>query len=85
MKALTSHPHDQGITYFEHWAFAMAIAWRLLASASAFAVHALLPFIGIERRLDLEATADFLAERNRFIELAATKGELGHDAPSLVV
>ncbi len=71
MKPLTEHPHKQGVTYFEHWAFAMGIAWRLLTSVAAFALHALLPFISIEPRLDLEATAAFLAERNHFIETAA--------------
>jgi hypothetical protein len=71
MKAFTQHPHKQGVTYFEHWNFAMGIAWRLLASVTAFMLHAVLPFITIEPRLDLEATARFLAERNYFIETAA--------------
>ncbi len=74
MNVLTEHPHQQGVTYFEHWAFAMGIAWRLLTSVVAFALHAILPFISIEPRLDLEATAAFLAERNQFIETAAAKG-----------
>ena len=74
MNAFTEHPHEQGVTYFEHWAFAMGIAWRLLASVVAFALHAILPFISIEPRLDLEATAAFLAERNHFIETAAATG-----------
>ena len=71
MNRLTEHPHQQGVTYFEHWTFAMGIAWRLLYSVVAFALHAILPFVTIEPRLDLEATAAFLAERNRFIEAAA--------------
>ena len=74
MNALTEHPHQQGVTYFEHWAFAMGIAWRLLTTVVAFALHAMLPFIFIEPRLDLEATAAFLAERNQFIETAAANG-----------
>ena len=49
----------------------MGIALRLLCSAAAFTVHALLPFISIKPRLDLEATSIFLLERNRFIETAA--------------
>lgn len=85
MRVFTKHPHDQGITYLEHWAFAMGIAWRLLTSVFAFAVHALLPFISIERRLDLEATAGFLAERNRYIEVAAMVGNGSHDATSLAL
>ena len=85
MKTFTKHPHDQGITYLEHWAFAMGIAWRLLTSVCAFAAHALLPCIAIERRLDLEATADFLAERNRFIGMAAMAGKDSHDVPPLAV
>ena len=74
MNAFTQHPHAQGVTYFEHWGFAMGIAWRLLASVFAFTLHALLPFITIARRFDLEATSAFLLERNRFIESAAAAG-----------
>ena len=84
--ALTDHPHEQGVTYFEHWAFAMGIAWRLLSTVVAFALHAVLPFISIEPRLDLEATAAFLAERNHFIETAAASGlarPVPHNTPAL--
>ncbi len=65
---LAAHPHRQGLTYLEHWLFAMRIAGRLLATVVAFAVHAVLPFIHIEPRLDLESTTAFLLERNRWIE-----------------
>lgn len=71
MTIFTQHPHDQGISYFEHWAFAMGIAWRLLRSVIAFSVHALLPCKTIERQLDLQATSAYLLERNDFIETAA--------------
>ena len=74
MTIFTQHPHDQGITYFGHWAFAMGIAWRLLRSAVAFAIHGTLPWITIEKRLDLEATSAYLLERNDFIEAAAEAG-----------
>lgn len=86
MNALTEHPHQQGVTYFEHWAFAMGIALRLLSSVVAFALHSVLPFIAIEPRLDLEATAAFLAERNHFIETAAATGLVRptpHNTPAL--
>ncbi len=71
MTIFTQHPHDQGITYSEHWGFAMGIAWRLFRSALAFAIHAQMPWITIEKQLDLEATSVFLQERNAFIETAA--------------
>ena len=45
MTIFTQHPHDQGITYLEHWGFAMGIAWRLFRSVVAFAVHATMPWI----------------------------------------
>ena len=77
MTILTQHPNDQGISYFEHWAFAMGIAWRLLRSVMAFAVHAVLPFISIERQLDLEATSIYLLQRNDFIEAAAAADRSG--------
>jgi hypothetical protein len=70
MNLFTAHPHQQGISYVEHWRFAMGIAWRLLISVAAFAMHAILPFISIGPRLDLEATAAFLSERNRWIQTA---------------
>ena len=82
MTILTQHPNDQGISYFEHWAFAMGIAWRLLRSVVAFAVHALLPFVSIERQLDLEATSTYLLQRNDFIEAAAEAG--GADPPRVL-
>jgi hypothetical protein len=77
MTIFTEHPHAQGVTYFEHWSFAIGIAWRLLRSVLAFSLHALLPFITIARQFDLEATSTFLLERNDFIEAAAASG---HDA-----
>ena len=78
MTIFTQHPHEQGISYFEHWAFAMGIAWRLLRSVIAFAVHAALPWITIEKKLDLQATSAYLLQRNDFIETAARNG--GPDA-----
>ena len=70
MNPFTAHPHHQGVTYFEHWRFAMGIACRLLMSVLAFAAHAILPSISINPRFDLEATAAYLTERNRWIETA---------------
>lgn len=74
MTLFTEHPHAQGVSYIEHWFFAIGIAWRLFRSVLAFALHAVLPFITIRRKFDLEATSAFLLERNHFIETAAAKG-----------
>ena len=71
MSVFTQHPHDQRMSYFEHWSFAVGIAWRLFRSVIAFALHALLPCIRIEKKLDLEATSNYLLERNAFIRDAA--------------
>ena len=76
MTVFTKHPHEQGVSYLEHLGFAIDIAGRLLASVIAFTVHALLPFITIDRRYDLEATSAFLLERNHFIETAAAAGRI---------
>ena len=73
MNPFTEHTKQQGVTYLEHWFFAMGIAWRLFNSVTAFVVHALFPFIDIERRLDLEATSAFLLERNDWIENAGER------------
>ena len=70
LSIFTAHPHRQGVSYLEHWCFAMGIAWRLLGSVAAFALHALLPILSIAPQHDLEATAAYLAERNRWIEAA---------------
>ncbi len=78
MNPFATHPRQQGVTYVEHWCFAMGIAYHLLTSVVAFAVHAILPFIPIEPRLDLESTAAYLTERNRWIETA--KGTVQADA-----
>jgi len=71
MNPFTRHPRQQGVSYAEHLRFALVVAWRLSKSVIAFAVHAMLPFISIPRELDLEASAGFLLERNRWIESAA--------------
>jgi hypothetical protein len=68
MNPFTEHTKDQGVTYWEHCSFAMGIALRLMSCVSAFALHAVFPFIGIEKHLDLEATATYLQERNDWIE-----------------
>ena len=76
MTVFTQHPNEQGMTYFAHWVFAMGIAWRLLRSVVAFAVHALLPCVGIAKQLDLEATSAYLLRRNDFVEAAAQAGRV---------
>lgn len=83
MTIFTQHPHDQGISYFQHWVFAMGIAWRLLRSATAFAVHAALPCITIDKQLDLEATSAYLLTRNDFIEAAAQLSRADNDVQPL--
>jgi hypothetical protein len=75
MNIFNQHPHEQGVSYFEHLDFAVGVAWRLLTSVVSFTLHALFPFITIKRQYDLEATSAFLLERNSFIESAAAKGQ----------
>lgn len=85
MNPFTAHPHRQGVSYFEHWRFAMGIAFRLLASVVAFAAHAILPSISIKPDLDLEATAAYLAERNRWIETARDTAHSGVSSDLVVL
>ena len=68
MNPFTQHTQQQGVTYLQHLSFATGIAWRLLSSVIAFAVHAIFPFIDIDKTLDLEAMVDYLQERNNWIE-----------------
>jgi hypothetical protein len=76
MNPFTQHTNQQGVTYWEHWCFAMGISWRLFNSVSALTLHAIFPFMEIEKRLDLEATAAFLLERNDWIENASKHDEI---------
>ncbi|MEJ2176351.1 MAG: DUF6356 family protein [bacterium] len=85
MNPFTSHPHRQGFSYLEHWCFAMGVAWRLLSAAAAFALHAMLPFISISPRLDLEASAAYLAERNRWIEAVHRRARVQAQPQAAVV
>ena len=71
MNPFTQHTNQQGVSYWQHGCFAMGIAWRLFNSVSAFMLHAIFPFIDIDKRLDLEATSEFLIERNNWIESAS--------------
>jgi hypothetical protein len=88
MNPMTKHTQEQGVTYWEHWGFAMGIAFRLFISVTAFAIHAMLPFISIESGHDLEATAAFLKERNHWIESAKrskySRSEPVHNATRLI-
>ena len=79
MNPFTTHTTKQGVTYREHWGFAMGIAYRLLTSVIAFTIHALLPFISIDPSHDLEATAEFLEERNHWIETARDRQHDHHE------
>lgn len=71
MNPFTQHTQQQGVTYLQHLFFATGIAWRLSSTVIAFAAHAIFPFIDIDKTLDLEATIDYLQERNHWIESAA--------------
>lgn len=68
MNIFTEHTQQQGVTYIEHLMFAMGIAKRLLNSVIAFTLHAIFPFIDINKKLDLEHTARFIEEQNTWIE-----------------
>lgn len=70
MNPFTAHTQQQGVTYTEHWCFAMGIACRLLVSVVVLTLHAIMPFIPIAPRHDLEAMTAFLVERNKWIESA---------------
>ena len=68
MNIFTKHTQQQGVTYMEHLGFAMGIAFRLFSSVIAFTLHAIFPFIDINKELDLEETARFINEQNDWIE-----------------
>lgn len=76
MNPFTTHPQEQGVSYMEHWRFAMGIVCRLFISVVAFTLHATLPFIPIAPRHDLEKTSAYLTERNQWIETANKSSRL---------
>ena len=79
MNPFTQHTQQQSVTYLQHLFFATGIAWRLSSTVIAFAVHAIFPFIHIDKTLDLEATANYLQKRNDWIE-NVTFNEKEHNA-----
>lgn len=79
MNVFTEHPAQQGITYREHFDFALGIAIRLLFSVMAFSLHAVFPFIGIRRSLDLEAMTEYMQKQNRWIENVKSRNPARHD------
>ena len=81
MNLFTEHTHKQGLTYIQHWCFAMGVAWRLMNSIAAFIVHAIFPFIRIARKHDFEATIAFMNERNEWI--AYTRKNKNFDSQSM--
>jgi len=58
------HLKERKISYVSHGLFALGIAIRLGASAVAFAIHAILPFVPIPESLNLEATGLYLFEKD---------------------
>ena len=80
MNLFTEHTHKQGLTYIEHWCFAMGVAWRLMNSMAAFTVHAIFPFISIAGKYDFEETIAFMNERNEWI--AYSRENKHFDSPS---
>lgn len=68
MNPFTQHTQQQGLSYSEHAGFALGIAWRLLHTVIIFSLHGLFPFIKIAPQLDLEATAEFINQRNHWLE-----------------
>lgn len=83
MKSFTEHTQAQGLSYLAHWCFAIGVAWRLMNSVFTFTLHAFFPFMQIERRLDLEATMEFIKERNEWIKNSKKNRRL--DAYSMTV
>ena len=79
MNPFTQHTQQQSVTYLQHLFFATGIAWRLSSTVIAFSVHAIFPFIEIDKTLDLEATASYLQKRNDWIE-NVTFNEKEHNA-----
>lgn len=74
MNPFIQHPHEQGVTYLQHMAFALSIATRLLKTVTVFTLHAIFPFIDINHSLDLEATEEFIHMKNDWIESMKTAG-----------
>lgn len=69
MNPFVIHTQQQGVSYFEHMLFAVRIAYRLWRSVMAFTLHAFFPFLNIKQDVDLESTAAFMVECNRWLEL----------------
>lgn len=54
--------------------FALSIVVRLLQTVGVFTLHAIFPFIDINRSLDLEVTEKFIHMKNDWIENMKSTG-----------
>jgi len=61
----TKHPREcVGETWWRHCQFAIGVGVRLVFTAIIFVIHAVFPFVGIPRWLNLEDTIVFLEREN---------------------
>lgn len=60
---VTEHHRSEGMTYIQHFVYALTIAARMLASAACLILHSVFPFICPPRGLDMESMRDFLNEK----------------------
>ena len=44
MSMFHKHPHENGMTYREHFVFAMRVGWRMTFAGIACMFHAIIPF-----------------------------------------
>ena len=62
----TKHPRkNANETWWQHCQFAVSVGIRLVFTAIIFVIHAVFPFVGIPRWLNLEDTIGFLERENQ--------------------
>ena len=65
MNLFIKHPRENANeTWWQHCQFAIGVAIRLIFTSIMFIIHALFPFIGIPRWLNIEDTIGFLEKEN---------------------
>jgi hypothetical protein len=45
MNPFTKHPQEVGMNYFQHFAFAFSVVFKLIAAVFCCTVHAFFPFL----------------------------------------
>ncbi len=64
----TEHPRDVGMNYFQHFLYALTVAWRLFFCTFACLIHAFFPFLFTNTTSNVVSTLndEFTSHQNEY-------------------